>query len=968
MVGELTRSGALHVRFDDFELDEANALLLRGGAAVALAPTPFGLLCALARRPGALMTKHVLLDTVWGHRFVSDSVLKGAVSEIRSALGDDPKAPRYIETVPRRGYRFVVEPVSVPVPTPAALSSSATRDVSRAGMAFVGREAEWAALSEAWVRACSGQRVIAWVAGEPGIGKTSLIDSFIAGAVNGVCARGQCVQGFGTGEPYHAVLEALGSLARHDESVALLLRTAAPTWLIQLPWLCSPEQRESLLRELVGVNPERMLREMGEFLDRYTEQRPLLLVTEDLHWADRATVKLIEYVSNRHGSCRLLWLSSFRLTEVVALDHPLDALRHSLRAKGACTEVVLDSFTRQEVDDLLRLQYPALASDETFAHELYERTEGVPLFVSAVAEEVVGRVGTGRSPSEVLADSPIPNSLSSLIEHHLSSLDPEGRALLRAAAISGAVVRTTTLSQVLERDALEVENACEALARDRSWLIRVPEEGGEGQGAPRGYAFRHAMYRQALIDRALPSVRVDLHRRVAAALQQERQQGELVPAAEIATHFEYGRLAGAALEYYAEAAHAALRQLSPAECLSLTGRALALLNQVPSGSERAEHELTLSTLKGVAAFHVFGAGSTARDAFVRAAVCLGAVPDHPMRGLLLHGLGFLLSLRAEYDDALVEVARAEALGAVSGDTLLAVAASTVQGQVHNVQGRPVAARKALERSLPLIESMGEAMETRLLGFIADPQVTARAMLALPLVHLGLVRQAQAHLEGAMDRARSLGQPMALMVSLWLGSLVAIRLEDVDRVAAFAEEMQALVDRYSLAQGQTACRWFLGWADAKRGRPMDGYRRIRDALAENVALGMVSGATETMGYAAEALLEAGDFEAARHQLDEAFLKIEQTGERIYLPQLKVIEATLERMHGNSAQAIAAARRALAESSEQGAVWLELQALVALGDCGGLEDADTRRLTELVDSLEEGRGTRPMDRAHRLLHKA
>ena len=97
----------VRVRFDAFELDEPNALLLRNGKAVTLAPKPFAVLCALARRPGSLVTKHALLDVVWGHRFVTDSVLKTAISEVRAALDDDPKQPRYIETVSRRGYRFI---------------------------------------------------------------------------------------------------------------------------------------------------------------------------------------------------------------------------------------------------------------------------------------------------------------------------------------------------------------------------------------------------------------------------------------------------------------------------------------------------------------------------------------------------------------------------------------------------------------------------------------------------------------------------------------------------------------------------------------------------------------------------------------------------------------------------------------------------------------------------------------------
>jgi DNA-binding winged helix-turn-helix (wHTH) protein len=102
----------VRLRFDCFELDEADARLARAGEPVALAPKPFAVLCALTRKPDKLVTKNELLDAVWGHRFVTESVLKSAISEVRAALGDDPKQPRYIETVSRRGYRFIAAPVT----------------------------------------------------------------------------------------------------------------------------------------------------------------------------------------------------------------------------------------------------------------------------------------------------------------------------------------------------------------------------------------------------------------------------------------------------------------------------------------------------------------------------------------------------------------------------------------------------------------------------------------------------------------------------------------------------------------------------------------------------------------------------------------------------------------------------------------------------------------------------------------
>ena len=107
----------VRVRFDRFELDEANARLLRDGTAVALAPTPFAVLCALVRQPGFLRTTNALLDDVWGHRFVTDSVLRTAISELRTALDDDARKARFIETVSRRGYRFIAATAAISTTT-----------------------------------------------------------------------------------------------------------------------------------------------------------------------------------------------------------------------------------------------------------------------------------------------------------------------------------------------------------------------------------------------------------------------------------------------------------------------------------------------------------------------------------------------------------------------------------------------------------------------------------------------------------------------------------------------------------------------------------------------------------------------------------------------------------------------------------------------------------------------------------
>jgi DNA-binding winged helix-turn-helix (wHTH) protein/tetratricopeptide (TPR) repeat protein len=958
----LSISDPIRLRFDDFELDEANAWLLRGGKAVALAPTPFSLLCALARQPDALLTKDALLDAVWGHRFVTESVLKTAISDLRTALGDDAREPRFIKTVPRRGYRFIAPMAAAAVP-PYAPADDVFAGPSESP-SFIGRADAVARLRRAWGQACAGQRAIVWVAGEPGIGKTVLAEHFVASLGAVAVARGQCVEHYGTGEPYLPVLEALAELCRKDPDLPALLRTVGPTWLLQLPWLGTVEERDALRRELAGVGPDRMLREMSELLDRYTDQRPLLLVTEDLHWSDRGTIQLIDHVARRRGRAGLMWLATFRVAEVVATGHPLSALRRELRLHRLCEEIVLDPFSETEVADYIAQLSPSLASDEEFVRALHERTDGVPLFVSSVIAEVMEGTDEGAPVAARLAAIAVPENLAAIIDHYIARLGSEQRALLAAAAVCGVEFRVETLAAVLGLDITSVALTCDELVREHVWLaVRRAREGSDGLELP--YSFKHALFRQVLYDRTSASVRMRLHREVGAALESERAAGAAVPPSELAMHFDRGRQPMAALRCYAEAAEAALLNFNPAVCLALTERARTLVPQAPEGAERDAFELTLATLQGMSAFHSLGAGSQAITAFERAYAMLAPAPEHPMRARLLHGFGYLSSLRGNYVEALVVAKRAEALAAVSDDPELMLVACFLHGEAHHLQGRTQAARSWMERGLAIAETIDLATND---VFAADPQVTLLGMLAIDLVRGGLLQQGRALVQRARARAAQLRQPMTRLVVAWQEAILEVRLRGVDRVAVLADEMQTLVDEFSLPHGHTAAQCFRGWAESRNGQPQKGHRLIREAYDHNTRLGMRAGASEVLGYAAEALLLAGDVEGARAQLQEALQIAGELGEGVYLPQLLLLQAAIARAQEGPEASTASMRRAIEEARKQHAPWLELMALVELCAHRNASTGDRRALAELVDRLPEAASTEPVVRARTLLEPA
>ena len=203
--------------FPPFRLDPANEQLWRGRRLIALKPKTFAVLRYLVEHPQRLVTKEELLDALWADVHVGEAVLKTHLREIRRALGDKVKTPRFIETVHRRGYRFLatVEPARTAVAGPAPRTL-------RSGIAsFVGRHAELAKLHDSLDEARGGHRQVAFVTGEAGIGKTTLVKEFLAqlrGRDDVWLAWGQCIEPYGAGEAYLPVLEAFGRLCLAREA------------------------------------------------------------------------------------------------------------------------------------------------------------------------------------------------------------------------------------------------------------------------------------------------------------------------------------------------------------------------------------------------------------------------------------------------------------------------------------------------------------------------------------------------------------------------------------------------------------------------------------------------------------------------------------------------------------------------------------------------------------------------------
>ena len=252
-----------------------------------------------------------------------------------------------------------------------------------------------------------GERRIVFVTGEPGIGKTTVVEAFLARVAAEEdlwVARGQCIEHYGAGEAYLPMLEALEQLCRMTggERLIGLLRQQAPMWLVQLPALSDPAEQEALLRQLAGTTQERMLREMARMVEALTADRGLVLWLEDLHWSDYSTLALLAYLARRQERAQLLVIATYRPTEVLAREHPLRGLKQELQLHGHCQELALDFLTQEHVAEYLAVRFSVgaqhAASLRGLAHAIHQRTEGNPLFMVNVVDYLMGQdmiVGRG---------------------------------------------------------------------------------------------------------------------------------------------------------------------------------------------------------------------------------------------------------------------------------------------------------------------------------------------------------------------------------------------------------------------------------------------------------------------------------------------------------------------------------------------------------------------------------------------
>jgi len=545
--------------FHTFRLDATNHCLWNGGNRVLLAPKAFDVLRYLVEHADRLVTQEEILEALWPQTYVNPEVVKKYVLGIRKVLGDQSDKPAFIATFPRRGYRFIAPTFDEPEIPPKTIASRPGR------VGILGRETELAKMRSWFNQVLGGERQTIFLTGEPGIGKSTMVQAFLEQAADDsvLVVRGQCLEHYGAAEPFLPVLDGFSRMLQTSVGTRALdlLRHQAPMWLAQMPSAISPAERDHLQSQVAGSSRERMLREMAGAIESLTSLSPLLLVIEDLHWSDYSTLDLMSYLARRTDRARLMILGTYRPVDVILNDHPLRGVKRELQAHNLCHELPLEYLRESVIAEYLAARFPTHQLPSSLRGTIYQRTEGNPLFMVNLVDYlcsekmIVDDGGTWKLQVELSAvEQGVPANLRQLIEKQIERLSADERTVLEAASVAGTECSSAAIAAGLQMPIEWVERICEELARRHqflspSWLVELPD----GSITPR-HRFTHVLYRDVPYRLMTLRIRSQIHHRIADCGEQVYGDRKTEIAAELAMHYEAGRDFHRAAQWFLQAA------------------------------------------------------------------------------------------------------------------------------------------------------------------------------------------------------------------------------------------------------------------------------------------------------------------------------------------------------------------------------------------------------------------------------
>jgi DNA-binding SARP family transcriptional activator len=789
-------------------------------------------------------------------------------------------------------------PVDLPEPPPAG------EPAPQAGgeWPLVGREAQLAAFEATLAGASAGRGRVVLVAGEPGIGKTRLAEEVARRAAAGGfgVAWGRCHEGQGAPPfwPWVQVLRGVLAGAAPDRLQAVL-GPSAPELAQLLPELAEVVEAAPAAPVLdVEAVRFRLCHATTSALRRLAAGRPLLLVIDDLQWADAASLRLLTMLAGELGAARLLVVGTYRDVDGDRGGALADALA-TLARQPPVERMALGGLDRAEVARVIAAELGA-EPDRRLVRLVHERTDGNPFFVV----ELVRLLGSerrldGKAATAGAVVSPaVPVGVRDVLRRRLARLPEQTNAVLVVAAVAG---RAFDLDTVQALTGLDDDAALEAI--EAALLSGLVVEDPDAVGR---FRFAHALVQEAIYEEVSRARRARLHARVGHALatRQDQHGGDL--ALELAHHFWLAASvegAEAVLPYLLAGADQALSRAAHEDAERQLERALEVLGTMRQSPERARSELGVQLRLGALSAQLHGIASPSTRAVVERARQLGEeLLDGPATIAAYRSLYEVAFARAEHAGARELAERMLDLAEHSEDPTSLAVTHLALGRTLWCQGEPAAAREQLEHSLRFAAAAPEAPHEPL-----PTLVTAQLQLAPVLDLLGQRDQAAELLDTAIGRTRDL-PPLVRTGVLTSGALIAALRRDPALAGAHAAEALAVAAK--LPAWLSYATAVLAWTQALDGDPAAGAR-LRHSLEEIQAGGAQHLVPWGLGLLAEAELLAGRPQAALSLLDDALARVARSGERMY-------EAELHRQRGLALLACSPPRRARARAALDTAV--------------------------------------------------
>jgi predicted ATPase len=893
---------------------------------------------------------------------------------------------------------------------------------------FVGREAKLRELQEILRKVTAGQGQVVFVAGEAGSGKSALVEEFVRLAEladpDVVAAIGECNAQTGIGDPYLPFRQVLTALTTADEGqhtastvdttnasrLKEFVRISSETLLFVGPDLIGLfVPGASLLAKVVmtaaakgkladklaahigqggaasaAVDQEKIFEQYASVLRTLAKQRTLILILDDLHWADNASLSLLFHLARELKDSRVLLAGTFRPDDV-ALGrnderHPLEPVLHELKRYYGDIEIDLGEAQAGEgrafVDELVDREPNQL--DAAFRTELFIRTEGHPLFTVEMLRNLQERGdlvanGEGRwVQSKSLDWDELPARVEGVIEERVGRLEEDLRETLNVGSVVGYDFTGELVARVQRVDEREMVRQLSGELNKKHQLVTSLGSQRLDPGGQRlsHYRFRHILFQRYLYNSLDEAERGYLHEAVGNELERlfGAQTGEV--AVELARHFEEAGLQARAVGYYQQAGDRAVRLSANQEALAHFYKGLALLETLPKTAERNQRELALQ----IALFApLIGAKGYATPelgkAYNRAQELCEEGCEADQLFLVLYGLWGHNLVRGDMFIARDLASQCLPLAEKSGQPALIMEAHRMMDETSFYRGEFVTSRAHLEQTLALYDPKQHRAHAYVYG--QDPGVAALSHGSWILWYLGYPDQSLRMSQQALTLGRDSSHPFSLAFALGYAAMLHQLRGEVEVAEELTEAGIALSTDQGLVLWLAWATILRGWMQTERGQTEEGIAVMTQGLADLQALSVNLNRPYMIALLAEAYGKAGRAAEGLAMLAEAYSVIDSGGMHNYEAELHRLRGELLLSQGEStAEVEKHFRRAIDVARAQDAKSLELRAAMSLFRLpqGPDEKAESRQILDRVCRwFTEGSDTADLREARLLLQE-